>query len=219
MQIREFNFGQNGLVETASPLSIPELEQFPKKKRKPRSVASDKYRGKTTGLSVPRYLEQVLIKNEYLAVKGKPLIDPQIRYAVHTEFPRLSPRHFELVNTTLPAYRRKYNTGIMFPDQNPPVLASFRYGTDGYVVAQPAYTRHLSWNDCYDLCLNMRIVDPRFFTEEQILLIRRLKAEGLGEWANANIPTDHDIWLLKNRFKRPPFDTLKFPEGLGRTQE
>jgi hypothetical protein len=58
-------------------------------------------------------------------------------------------------------------------------------------------------------------MDPRFFTPDQIALIHVKKLEGSAEWSQVEVPNEHDLKLLKTQLGKKPFNSLKFPEGLG----
>jgi hypothetical protein len=169
--------------------------------------------GRTTKLTMTQYLEKVFFKNELLGCQGIPLTNPQIEHNLMQEFPNQKFRYIKNHHTPIGLFRNRYMARKLFSNQAIPLFVSLRYDDQGYIVQSANANRYMSFHECRALCEDKHIADPRFFTFEEIQAIAIANNKTQNEWYYP----DAEEWnYIKTQLKRNPYNSLRFPDGLGK---
>jgi hypothetical protein len=159
--------------------------------------------GRNTGLNQSVWLATVFELNELHAMRGefeKVLNDRQIIFNWEQEFPQhLKPKNKNSkVNPggaltsgkkTLGMYRTEYRKGIIFSGQLKPILCSFRYTKEGYPRKDGRSFEIITFEECRQLCLSLKVADPRFFDATELGKIKQHAKEtgNIHQWAIPSI--------------------------------
>ena len=168
--------------------------------------------GKTTKLTLTQYFEQLFVRNEFLACQGAPLTNPQIEHNIFQEFPNQRLRAIKNHHTPIGPFRNRYMKRVLYANQAIPIIASFRYDEQGYIVRSDNANRYLSFQECRAICEDKQIADPRFFTHDEIQQIAIAANTQKTDWF---YPDEEEYNTIKKKIDKHPYNCLRFPEGLG----
>jgi len=168
--------------------------------------------GRTTKLTLTQYLEKLFLRNEIMACQGVPLTNPQIEHNIFQEFPNQRHKAIKQHATPIGHFRNRYMSRKLYAHQSIPILASFRYDEQGYIVRSDNANRYLSYTECRAICEDRKIADPRFFTFEEIQIIAIDSNKQETGWF---FPDEEEWKTIKKQIDKHPYNCLRFPEGLG----
>lgn len=123
-------------------------------------------------------------------------------------------KSLESMKTTVGMYRTKYNKQELFLDQPDVCLMSIRYNEEGFPLKHSS--SFADWSDVRKRCIELKIADPRFFTDEELDKLRNAKISGDSRVDGWRIPSVQEIKRLEAKIGKPIFDSIAFPRGWGR---
>ncbi len=165
--------------------------------------------GKKTKLPINRWLAAVFEMNEFRILASltdrsvKPLTDEQIKYNYMLEFGGNKPTKFG-TGTIQPAgalisgkhtinfYRNKFKKGILYAGQARPILYPFCYSPEGHIKRERGSSFFPTFAECQQYCITAKIVDPRFFTTEEMEHIHQFAVQR-GVYHQWVIPTQQEL--------------------------
>ena len=205
------------LATRSSTLHFQELVYVPPAKKPGRTyIVRDKLRaGSNTKLTLSQYIERLFLRNELEALRGKPLTRPQLEHNIFKEFPHLRLDRLKDKRRTLGTYHTSYNRGCLFASQTPPILTSFRYSDEGFIVDPMKPDNYMTFDACKRVAANYRIADPRFFSYPELTEIRKALSNQEEPWIFWNVPTHEETLRLEKTLNKKLYNCLRFPEGLG----
>ncbi len=173
------------------------------------SIKGLKCLGSKTGLPINRWLAAVFEMNEFRCLARltdnsvKPLTDEQIKYNYNLEFGNRKPVKFGegAINPggaltsgrhTLNFYRNKFKKGTLYAGQARPILFPFRYSPEGHIQKDRGSLWFPTFSECQKLCIEAKIVDPRFFTTEEMEHIHQFAVQK-GVYHQWIIPTNNEL--------------------------
>jgi hypothetical protein len=166
-----------------------------------------RYRGTQT---IVQYVEELLIKNEILAcIIGKvPCTNESMLRSIKKYFPGKSKR-----NVSVGKWRTAYNAGTLYSMQEKPLIVSFKYNSLGYVVDDRSGKYYQYWDDCRQKCIDLRIADPRFFSQEELSAMRVAAVNDDPQFSTWNIPGEDFCEHFKEKIGKDPYKAIKWPKN------
>lgn len=179
------------------------------------------------------YFGELFENNEFLAYQRKALTNEQIQRTFLMKYKRNRTirYRFETYRFTVGMFRNQYNKQLLYASQPAPYLLSFQYDETGYIVVggNQANT-YMSFEDCYQRCVELKVADPRFVPPELIVEIRNRQTELLTLPSNEQ-PNDGINWLewiapnedlikrLCTKLKlKELYNSVRFPRGWTREE-
>lgn len=159
-------------------------------------------KGKKTGLSLSAYLRQIFCINEEQA-KSTKLTDDDILISCTQEFGRGNPTLTYLANkrnVTIGSYRNKFNKEPMRE------IISLRYNAQGHPCTR--YDVPIDLEEVREMCLRFGVIDPRFFTPQEIRMIYRKHLRGEEEYVDLHFASEETI-------KKFPYGSVDFARRKG----
>lgn len=171
--------------------------------------------GKTSNMTRLQYFEMLLMKNEINACNAKAVTQDIIFRYLRKEFPSWAPTAADTFFSKISKYRHAYNSGELYLHQPTPLLFSFYYNDDGYICHKIRRKDMLSFPFCRGELNVRRFADPRFFTLEEITLLRTKLDNGVASAKEWTIPLASEIRLLEEKLGKPLFNSITFADGYG----
>jgi hypothetical protein len=144
--------------------------------------------GKTTKLPAYQWLSHVFRMNEEFPTAEK-LVDKSIVASMSAEFPKSIALVRSLIQspTKLASERSRFNKEDRYP------LISFSYSDNGFPINR---NKAMTLSECRKRCFHYRKIDPRFFSEEELIWIDEQLEEGNEWYLRCTIPSQE----LRNKF-------------------
>jgi hypothetical protein len=154
--------------------SFDKIKKSLRKKHKPREPKTKRLNvGKTTKLPVYQWLTHIFRANEELPTTEK-LTDQTIVATMSAEFSKTIALVRSLIHTPskLASERSRFNKEDNYP------LISFAYSDNGFPIHR---NKAMTLSDCRRRCFHYHKIDPRFFSQEELIWIDEQLEEG-NEW-------------------------------------
>jgi hypothetical protein len=141
------------------------------------------YTGATTGMNFNTWITHIFNHNE-LRPQNQRYTDDEIIEAILKEFPpRMTVvRELKSKPTVFGRHRSRFNK------KDKPYLVSLRYGFDRYPVHHYNHCSNLS--KIRSKCFIWRIIDPRFFTLEELDYVMDMRQSGDDFYLSCRVPTE-----------------------------
>lgn len=176
--------------------SYDKIRKSLQKKHKPREPKTKRLHvGKTSKLPAYQWVTHIFRANEELPTAEK-LTDTTIVASMSAEFTKSIALVRSLIHTPskLASERARFNKEDNFP------LVSFAYSDHGFPINRG---KAMTLSDCRRRCFHYHKIDPRFFSQEELIWIDE-QIEEANEWyLRCSIPSQE----LRNKF---PFGSLLF---------
>jgi hypothetical protein len=143
-----------------------------------------------------KWLYKVFYDNEVFAYQKKAKTNDQIqtRLLEENKHNSLLRKRFKQYKYTIGTFRRRYNQGVLYSAQPATFILSLQYDEHNYVVVGGNSPRtYMTFEDCYDRCMEFKVADPRFVPYEYIVAVRNKQIQNQEEWLKWVVPTDDDI--------------------------
>jgi hypothetical protein len=194
--------------------SITEFREFQKPKAIPRNTGRT-YETRRRTTYAP-YVSDLLDRNEFLAYEKKALTNEELQRDILKKFARnTSLRYkFKRYAVTLGMFRKKYNEQKLYAAQPTPYLVSFAYDKFNRIIVGGNDRSYMTFQECYQRCLDFKIADPRFVPPELIVEIRNRQNEGIEEWLHWIVPDDKTLDNIRVLIKRDEiYNSVRFSIG------
>lgn len=186
--------------------------------------------GNATKLPQNVWFSSVFFLNEMEAIReryDKVVTDPQILFNWENEFGGNRNTNVNVGNSirsgivSVGTRRTQYRKGCLFSNQQKPFLISLRYCNKGHPVmdGRKKY-RYLDVDTIRELCVKLKIADPRFFSSRELTTLREaaIKKGELISWgfpstaqyeelektALGSIYGKHSVYVKNHFVKRDP---------------
>lgn len=161
------------------------IRQIPKS-QKPINRKKSIYTGVNTGMNFTTWLSHIFHFNERQDQKNR-FTDLQIIQALFEEFPARMKviRDLKMKPATFGRHRSRFNK------LEKPQLVSLRYSTDGFPVHHYNHASNLS--RIRTKCFIWGIIDPRFFTLEEIEYVLDMRQEGDDYYLKCRLPSEDTV--------------------------
>jgi hypothetical protein len=176
--------------------SFDKIKKSLRKKHKPREPKTKRLNvGKTTKLPVYQWLTHIFRANEELETSKK-LTDQTIVATMSAEFSKTIALVRSLIYTPskLASERSRFNKEDNYP------LISFGYSDNGFPIHR---NKAMTLSDCRRRCFHYHKIDPRFFSQEELIWIDEQLEEGNEWYQRCSIPSQE----LRTKF---PFGLILF---------
>jgi hypothetical protein len=176
--------------------SFDKIRKSLQKKHKPREPKTKRLNvGKTTKLPVYQWLTHIFRANEEFSTSDK-LTDITIVSTMSAEYTKSIALVRSLIHTPskLASERSRFNKEDSYP------LISFAYSDNGFPINRG---KAMSLSECRKRCYHYYKIDPRFFSEEELVWIDDQIEEGNEWYMRCTIPSQE----LRNKF---PFGSTLF---------
>jgi len=201
---------------------VSEIEEIPFTIPKARQRNSGRKYESLNRIAFGKHWHRVLEENERLAYDRKAKDNAQLQREFLQAYPSdMALRYrFKTYKLTVGMYRKKYNQQVLFQSQPPVFLVSFQYDMSSTIVVGGIYpSTYMSFQDCYQRCVNLKIADPRFVPHDYIVKIRDRQNDGDEEWLEWIVPDEKELRTLRRYLQVDElYNSVHFPQGWTREE-
>lgn len=167
------------------------------------------------------FLEELFYNNEIAAYDREAKTNTELKtiFLIDQKNNYILKNRFKRYKETIGNLRSKYNRRMLYSQQEPVYLISNPYDTFGYIVLNgKQYYTHISFQEVYRQCLDLKIADPRFIPPDLIEKLRDRKNSEDPQWQDWSVPPAKWIKSFERTIGMEAYNSVRFPQGYTREE-